>query len=158
MAGNFDLLGDPIPENWGKRGRPPHLPTELNRNKVRLLLAFGWLEERIARALRITKPTLRKHYFSELKHRDEARDALEANHKSMLYEAATKGNVGAMKELGRLIDRDLLARSVRDFEDDRSEARTPKLGKKEEASKMAQTAGDGSIWGDDLKSPAARLN
>ncbi len=39
MTGDFGLLGDPIPETWGKRGRPPHRPTENNRNKIRLLLA-----------------------------------------------------------------------------------------------------------------------
>ena len=29
----FDLFGDPIPENWGKRGRPQHIPTLKNRAK-----------------------------------------------------------------------------------------------------------------------------
>lgn len=54
MSMSFDLLGDSILENFGCRGRPPHLPTEENRNKVRLLLAFGWTTPRIAQALRIT--------------------------------------------------------------------------------------------------------
>ena len=47
MAEVFDLLGDPIPERWGKRGRPPHIPIERNRNKIRLLLALGWTNLRI---------------------------------------------------------------------------------------------------------------
>ena len=63
MTGDFqgccDLLGDPIPENWGKRGRPPHIPTERNRNKIRLLLALGWTKARITRALRIIGKTSR---------------------------------------------------------------------------------------------------
>lgn len=42
ILGRFDLLGDPIPEGFGKRGRPEHIPTVENRNKVRLLLALGW--------------------------------------------------------------------------------------------------------------------
>ena len=50
--GAFDLLGDPIPEGFGARGRPPHIPTTRNRNRVRLLLALGWTKARIAQGLR----------------------------------------------------------------------------------------------------------
>ena len=75
MTVEFDLLGDPIPENWGKRGRPPHVTTERNCNKIRVLLALGWTNSRIAQALRITGKTLSKHYFRELRQRDEARPA-----------------------------------------------------------------------------------
>ena len=71
--GRFDLLGDPIPEGWGKRGRPPHIPTMRNRNKIRVLLALGWSKRWIASAIGITKATLQKHYFVELRQRDEAR-------------------------------------------------------------------------------------
>ncbi len=63
MTDVFDLLGDPIPERLGKRGRPPHIPTERNRHKIRLLLAIGWTEARITRALRIIGKTLAKYYF-----------------------------------------------------------------------------------------------
>ena len=69
MTVEFDLLSDPIPENFGKRGRPPHILTPENRNKVRLLLPFDWTDSRIAQALRITGATLRKHYFRELRQR-----------------------------------------------------------------------------------------
>ncbi len=90
----YDHLGDPIPPHFGKRGRPAHVLPAENRQKVRLLLAFDWSNQRIARALRITGKTLRKHYFRELRQRDEARPALEA----------------AMKELLRLIEHHDLAR------------------------------------------------
>ncbi len=33
MTGEFDLLGDPIPENRGKRGRPPHV-REMQQNQT----------------------------------------------------------------------------------------------------------------------------
>ncbi len=59
----FDLLGDPIPENRGRRGRPPHISTERNRYNIKLLLALWWTSTRIAQALRITRATLRKYYF-----------------------------------------------------------------------------------------------
>lgn len=147
MNRNFDLLGDPIPENWGGRGRPQHIPTLENRSKVRLLLAFGWLEQRIAQALRITPPTLRKHYFSELRHRDEARPALEANRIAMVYKAAAGGNVGAMKELGRLIERDELVHPLPAMARD-AEEKPEKLGKKEAANRAAHSAHQGTGWGD----------
>ena len=73
--GGFDRLGDPIPEGFGKRGRPPHIPTARNRNRVRLLLALGWTKARIAQGLRITGKTLGKHYFRELRQRAEVRPA-----------------------------------------------------------------------------------
>ncbi len=49
----FELPNDPIPEHLGKRGRLPHIPTERNRNEVKLLLAFGWIARRITQALLI---------------------------------------------------------------------------------------------------------
>lgn len=105
MELRFDLLGDPIPENHGGRGRPPHIVTSENRNKVMMLLAFGWKDERIARALRIAPPTLRKHYKVELKSRDDARDCLEANVAARLLYDGLGGNVGAMREFGRVLER-----------------------------------------------------
>lgn len=62
----YDLFGDPVPANRG-RGRPAHVPTMENRSLVRHLVEIGWTKVRIAAALRITKPTLRKHYFWELR-------------------------------------------------------------------------------------------
>ena len=70
MSEILDLLGDPILPNWGKRGRPPHIPTQRNRCKIRLLLGLSWVDNQIARALRITIATLRKHYFVELRTRE----------------------------------------------------------------------------------------
>ena len=91
MSENFDLLGDPIPEGWGKRGRPEHIPTQRNRNKVMLLLALGWSNDRIARALSITRPTLKRHYFRELRFRDEARDRMDAALAHKLWTLAQDG-------------------------------------------------------------------
>ncbi|CDN52524.1 Resolvase helix-turn-helix domain protein [Neorhizobium galegae bv. officinalis bv. officinalis str. HAMBI 1141] len=105
MNTNFDLLGDPIPEGWGKRGRPPHVATEKNRNKVMLLLAMGWSISRIANAIGITQPTLRKNYFQQLRQRDLARDRLEGARLELAWEIAKTGNVGAMREFGKLMDR-----------------------------------------------------
>ena len=105
MSQNFDLLGDPIPDGWGKRGRPPHMATEKNRNKVMLLLAMGWSNSRIANALGITQPTLRKNYFQQLRQRELARDRLEGARIDLAWELAKGGNVGAMREFGKLMER-----------------------------------------------------
>ena len=69
-----------------------------------MMLACGWSNERIAGVLRITLPTLRKHYFSELKVRDVARDRLEARLLMLCWSQVETGNVGAMREFRRMMD------------------------------------------------------
>lgn len=101
----FDLFGDPVPRNWGERGRPEHVASQQNRSQVSLLVALGWSNARIAAALFITIPTLRKHYFSELKFRDTARDRLIAGLGMKLLQQVNAGNVAAMKELQKFIER-----------------------------------------------------
>lgn len=93
----FDLFGDPVPENWGQRGRPEHIASQKNRNLVSMLVAWGWSNPRIAAALYITQPTLRKHYFSELKFREVARDRHDAQLGAMLLQQGANGNVAATK-------------------------------------------------------------
>jgi hypothetical protein len=63
-----------------------------------MLVALGWSNKRIASALFVTLPTLRKHYFSELKFREVARDRLTANMATKLWDAVHGGNVAAGKE------------------------------------------------------------
>jgi hypothetical protein len=102
----FDLFGDPVPENWGKRGRPQHIRTTENVNKVTMLVALGWGNERIAKAMDITLPTLRKHYFSLLKRlRDTARDRLDAAYAMHLWKQVQEGNAGAMRLWMLFMDR-----------------------------------------------------
>ena len=64
MTGDFDLLGAPIPETWGKCGRPAYALTHENSNKISPLLPFGRTNRRIARALKITGATRKKYYFA----------------------------------------------------------------------------------------------
>jgi hypothetical protein len=100
----LDLFGDPVPANWGGRGRPEHIATQKNRNRVSMLVALGWSNKRIADALFVTLPTLRKHYFSELKYRDVARDRLTANLATQLWQLFMDGNVAAGKEFRKLLE------------------------------------------------------
>jgi len=132
------------------RGRPPHVPDEKSVNKVKMLLAFGWANSRIANALCITEPTLRKHYFSVLKVRGIARDALDARRAELLWAQVEKGNVGAMKQFDRLLeenDRMGRARRLRDDEDEDEDEvvsveppRKGYVGKKSQAVDAAQAA------------------
>lgn len=132
----------------GRRGRPPHVPTVENVNKIKMLLAFGWSNSRIANALCITEPTLRRHYFSVLKVRAIARDALDARRAELLWAQVERGNVGAMKAFDRMIeenDRMTKSRRVRD-EDDEDEMpvvvpkRAAYVGKKSMQTDAAQAA------------------
>jgi hypothetical protein len=142
------LFGWPVMPWKGKRGRPPHVPTAENVNKVKMLLAFGWSNERIANALNITQPTLRRHYLSVLKVRAIARDALDARRAELLWQQVEKGNVGAMKAFDRFLeqnDRMTKSRLVRDDEDEDEIApeptkRTGYVGKKGLATDAAQAA------------------
>lgn len=105
MTENFDLFGNPWVERPTKRGRPPHEVSAKNRNRVSMLVALGWANPRIATALGVTLPTLHKYYFYELRQRDVARDRLELRRLELAWELAEKGNVGAFKEFGKLMER-----------------------------------------------------
>ena len=152
-SGRFDLLGDPIPDGWGGRGRPPHIPTTENRNKVIVLQAVGRTDDEIAAALGISKPTLRKHYFSEMKSRTAARFRVEAAMLTVLMTQAGDGSVPAIKELDRHLERARRREIERQFADRPDEP----MGKKAAADAAAMGAGLGTEWGDDLISGARSL-
>ncbi len=139
MAQDFDLLGDPIPEGFGKRGRPPHVPTEEKRRLVMMLQAFDWSIERIAAALSITPPTLRKNYFRELKAKAEARARADAKLIGALLDQVDEGNVAAIKALDAKFEKHDLARlaeAIKNRGHQSQPTSEPKKGKKE----MAQDA------------------
>lgn len=146
----FDLFGDPVPENRGKRGRPEHVPTQKNRNKVNMLLALGWGNDRIANALNITPPTLRKHYFFELRFRDAARDRMDAKLAITFWEQFESGNTGAGREFVRLVERNdmTFARRATPVPTPEPQGESAKkLGKKEALNREAQTGHEGTGWG-----------
>lgn len=150
MSQILDLFGDPVPDNWGKRGRPQHVPSQQNRNRVSMLVACGWSNERIAAALYITQPTLRKHYFSELKFREVARDRLVAGMMTKHWELFMAGNVAAGKEFRDLLkDNDLMLYGQNRQPDQPARpAKEQKLGKKEAAAVAAQNPDIGTPLGE----------
>lgn len=149
MAEDFDLFGHPVREGFGRRGRPPYEPTERDRNKIKLLLALGWSNERLANALNISPATLKRYFRAELKARDAMRDRLDARRFEIAMEQANAGNVAALKELGRMLEQsDLALMGAQASHRRKSEdEKTEKLGKKEQAMRDARTAHEGSGWG-----------
>ncbi|WP_160116707.1 hypothetical protein [Pseudovibrio ascidiaceicola] len=138
----FDLLGDPIPEGFGKRGRPPHMVSDEKRRLVMQLLAFGKTQDEIAAALGITAPTLRKNYFRQLKIKDDARARVEAKLLGKLMDMAEAGKVSAIKEIFSRLessDRDKLAEAIANRGKSVPAASQKALGKKEERKKTAET-------------------
>lgn len=105
MEPNFDLFGQPVREGFGQRGRPPYEPSEKDRNKVKLLLALGWVNQRIANGVGISPATLKRYFRAELKVRDVMRDRLDARRFEIAMEQANAGNVTALRELGAMIER-----------------------------------------------------
>ncbi len=146
MSENFDLFGHPVREGFGKRGRPPYQPTESDRNKIKLLLALGWSNERVANGVGISPATLKRYFRAELKERDAMRDRLEARRFEIAMEQANGGNIGALRELGRLIERSDLM-TIPPKPATAPEQRDEKLGKKERAVRDAQTAHENNSWG-----------
>ncbi|ATG47607.1 helix-turn-helix domain containing protein [Celeribacter ethanolicus] len=161
----FNLFGDPVYDRKDKRGRPSFEWTKENSNKVSMLLAMGWTNDRIASVVvdprtgkSISTPTLKRYFRSELKVREVARDMLMARRLMLAMEKSEDGNVGAMRILGNLIEQnDAMLADMRfkgDGETKADEAKkVPKLGKKEAARAAAEQAvsgGDQSLWGGDL--------
>ena len=136
----LDLFGNPVREGKGKRGRPAFEATDRISNKVKLLLAMGWSNDRIANAIEVSLATLKRYFRADLLMRDQMRDRLEAERLLAVAEMASAGNVGAHRELARLIDRN----DRMEFE--RAVAKAPavktaeKLGKKVVNDQLAHEA------------------
>jgi len=152
----IDLFGHPVRAKFGQRGRPPYEPTEKDRNKIKLLLALGWSIERMANGVGVSPATVKRYFRAELKQRDAMRDRLDARRFEIAMELANDGNVPALKELGKMIERsDLMSidRRLQDAQEGRSsEGDKPKLGKKAAAKAAAKAATEepGGVWGNDL--------
>lgn len=154
----FDLFGDPVRQSNGRRGRPKHIATQENRNKVMVLLAMGWSNERISAALHCSQPTLRTYYFSELKARAVQRDRLDAHRFMLAMEQSNKGNVGAMRLMNQLIEKnDLVLATGRLADAQKQTARKmqePEGKKAQEKLAAHKVVNDGDQdaegWGEDL--------
>jgi len=148
-----DLFGDVVSLPSGRRGRPAHRWCQSAADRVTIGLVMGLSDQEIAFGLNISVPTLRKYYFPQLKRREMQRARFELWRAERLASMANDGNVGAMKELGKVIekrDHRLAAERLSAMGDDRPAAPAP--GKKEAARRAAaeRLTGDQGDWGDDL--------
>lgn len=134
----LDLFGEPVPPERGT-GRPPHVWTRENSNKVNLLFACGRSVKEVAETIGISQPTLRKVYFSECAKRAAAALKMKAHQLARLNREAEGGNVAAEKALAAMIQAEQV-RAVSDRMADRQakpEPKTRPLGKKEEQHQAA---------------------
>jgi hypothetical protein len=142
MAENseVDLFGLPVVRRGEGRGRPSHQWTLENSNRVLLAFARGLSLEQAAVVIGVSLPTLRKHYFSEVKQQAEAKLRMEMTQLVRLNKTAAEGNVAAEKELGRRLEKAAIADTAdRVANRGRNGAPAqPRLGKKEEAQEAAQ--------------------
>lgn len=140
LDGSLDLFGLPLMPARG-RGRPAHVWTPENSNKVNLLFACGYEPAEVAKAMGITKPTFYKHYFNELSRRKFAQLNLRSTVMSKLLPEIEKGNVAAAKALLAMVERES-AKALSDRMIGRAQAaaakeKTVPLGKKAEAKRAA---------------------
>ncbi len=142
ISGDVDLFGDPVIYRDAKVGRPEHVRTKENANKVSLLFACEYSVKEVAAAMGLSQPTFRKHYFHEIKQRKVAELKLTGLQLARLNEQAALGNVGAIKALNGLIERERtrnLSGAIKDRgKTQQREVKLPPMGKKEEQQHAAQ--------------------
>jgi hypothetical protein len=160
-----------------KRGRPAFEPTDEQRSQVEIW-AIAMTHDEIATALGISAPTLAKHFRDELAGGPARRRAALIE---SLYGAGMMGNVSAIRTLEQLraaMPVDDPTEAIEQPEPTGKKARAavnvarlsepgsrfavrpapPGMGKKERALLDAETAGQGTDWGDDLNIPLTKPN
>lgn len=133
FSGDYNLFGEPVPVRRARRGRPSHVRTQENANKVNLLFATGHEPKECAAALGISLPTFRKHYFFEIEGYEAAALKLRAKLLVHLVAEAANGSVAAIKETDQQIERGLLRKLAREIPHraDQKADKQVKKGKKE---------------------------
>lgn len=151
MDNGFDLFGLPVDPATGKPGRPRKEATTEDRNRIKMLLAVGWSVERMASVVRMSMPTFRRVFFLELKERHMMRDRLYARRLEIAATEADKGNIAALKELGKMLEQQdrFFAEAEMKAAQDRGQSPEP-MGKKELAAAVAREAEQSDGWGTDL--------
>lgn len=136
-------------------GQPPFKPTKAQCNDVESMKADGWSNERIALMLRISRPTLEKHFADELQY---GRDKVQLENLKNLRKMAKK-NASAAKQLNDRLD---IAATRRpdggDLLPDPPQHKEPKLGKKERQQLEAENPDRATEMGDLLARRAALSN
>jgi predicted transcriptional regulator len=129
------------------RGRPAHAWERRISLRICNLFACGHTVEKVAAAVGLSQPTLRKVYFSEWQRREVMELMVKSEQMARLTERAIDGNVAAEKALAGMIQAER-----RKVEGDRFAEKpkaAPPKGVKQERREAAWTAGrDVEGWGD----------
>ena len=145
-----DLFGDPWGEARGRGGRKRHRRLPQVAEKIGVMRATGATVEDVAAALGLSEPTLRKYYFRELSEGAQIarRVLVEA-----MWKKAIEGNVSAAKFIRDEFPKGDAEAFVNASRPGQAAPLATPTGKKEAAQLAAQTAGQGTDWGDDLLAP-----
>lgn len=119
-------------------GRPPKKVTQAQRDKVKLLKAAGWSNERIAAQIGMARNTLEDKFRAEI---DFGADMEEAELLASAKAAAKKKNVAAIKWLAEKFATAGAAQRLVGRERPAPPAKAPKLGKNEERQRAAEKVG-----------------
>lgn len=144
----MDLFGEAVCLPREGRGRPAHVWTLENSNKVNLLFACGRDVKDVAAAIGVSVPTLYKHYFDECSKRKSAELKLRGLQLARLNREAEAGNVAAEKALAAMVQSERMRASADRIAQPQAKAKAaPPKGKKEQQKERAFLAGrDGDDW------------
>lgn len=141
--GDVDLFGAPVGQIRERWGRPSFQKTKENQELVALLRADGWSQERIAGYIGCDIKTLAKYFSRELSH---GADLIRAMALQVTLKKMREGNSVATGRILELSDLGAAAVPIA------PQIQKPKaLGKKETANADAQTAHEGTAWGELLQ-------
>lgn len=121
------------------RGRPPFVPTDAQRERVKDMVAIGAPQAEIAGSIRVSIETLKNHFESELRYGRAERRAETAR---TIFSEARTGNLAALKLAEQLTAQSGMQRPIMVAAPKAAEPKAPpppplpkevKLGKKEQA-------------------------
>lgn len=120
-------------------GRPEFQWTREKSNRIMVLFAAGYKQRAVAEIVGCDVKTLRKTFSLECKHQERAELILRSGMMVKLLQLAEEGNVGASKQLERMLESEkvrVASKTVRDRKD-QAPAKPEVLGKKEMAKRDA---------------------
>jgi len=131
-----------VPEPQRGQGRPGFVWTREKSNKVMVLFASKYKVAEVAKIIGCDAKTLRKVFSREVAYRDRAELVIRSGMMARLVTEAEAGNVGAMKQLDRMIEAE-----QRRAQSAKLEGKAPtrtlsvRLGKKDQANADAREVG-----------------
>lgn len=125
----------------GKAGRPAHAASDQSRRQVEMMAAFGLTEEQIGLVVGISEPTLRLHYQHELAAGHLKATVAVANN---LFRQATKDDPRSFQAIQFWLR---CRAGWSEYSPAPTDRRIEPPGKKELQQAAAETAAEGTGWG-----------